>query len=129
MTENKKPTLFDFIKQVSNVREKYPYDKKIAPAYMLSMWLSHDERLIDKVNKINKYQFLLPDEIIYKYYRDVVPKTNRYIKWVKKKVDKELKEQVDEMQEEHPELSQKEVKMYIKLKKEIKKNEDKLTKF
>jgi hypothetical protein len=124
---DKKPTLFDFIKQISTVKETYPYDKKIAPAYMLSMWLSHDKDLIEDVNEINKYQFLLPDEIIYKYYRSVVPKRKRYIKWVKKKSDKEFEKKVEEIQEKYPRLSKRELKICLRLKEAI--NENQIGKF
>lgn len=116
----KKLGLFDFVKQLSAVKEKYPYDKKIAPAYMLSMVLSHDGKLVDIVNEINKYQFLLPDEVIYKYYRSIVPKGNRYIKWVKKKSDKNFEKKVDEMQEKYPRLSKRDIKICLRLK-EVKK--------
>jgi len=92
----KKPTLFDFLNQIYYKRMKYPYDKKTASAYMLSLWLSHDKSLINIVHKICKYQFDLPDKVIYDYYFDKVPKGRRYIKWVKKtesekKKDKDIK--------------------------------------
>ena len=54
------PNLFDFLNQIYLKTQKYPYDKKSASAYMLSLWLSHDKYLINivdksiKKNKLNK---------------------------------------------------------------------------
>ena len=83
------------------MKDKIPYDKKLAPAYMLSLWLSHDKTLIDTVDKINEFQFLLSDDLIYKYYFDKIPKGRRYIKWTKKEeVDKDDKKKLDKMKED-----------------------------
>lgn len=108
-----KPTLFDFIKQITSKTEKHEYDKKIAPAYMLSQWLSHDSNLIDKVNDINMFQFILPDEIVYQYYRSTIPKGKRFIKWVKKRKEEKTKEIIKKIKEHHPNLSERECKMVI----------------
>ena len=78
------PKIFDFLNQINNKTSKFVYDKKIAPAYQLSMWLSHNINLIDIVQEINHLQFNLNDDIIYKYYMDKVPKKRRFIKWTKK---------------------------------------------
>ena len=92
-------TIFDFINQIFYKTSKYKYDKKISPSYMLSMWLAHDSQLIDIVNEINQYQFSLPDEIIYQYYFDKVPKGRRFLKWTKKKEeDKKLKDYIWKIQ-------------------------------
>jgi len=109
------PTLFDFLNQIYLKTEKYPYDKKAASAYMLSLWLSHDKYLIYLVNKINRLQFLLPDDIIYKYYFDVVPKGRRYIKWTKKREeDKKIKKKIESIME-GTNLSKREAKMILAL--------------
>jgi Bacteriophage clamp loader A subunit len=111
----KGPTLFDFLNQIYLKVEKYPYDKKIAPAYMLSMWLSHDPYLISYVEKINRLQFILPDDIIYQYYMNVIPKGRRYIKWVKKTEEqKKIKEEIDKIME-GTNLSRREAKMILSM--------------
>jgi hypothetical protein len=97
MSKNKEITIFDYLNQIFYKSNKLEYDKKIAPAYMLSMWLSHDPKLIDIVNNLNSLQFILKDDIIYKYYMSKVPKGKRFIKWIKKtpqdkKIDKRVKE-------------------------------------
>jgi len=92
----KGPTLFDFLNQIYTKTEKYPYDKKIAPAYMISLWLSHDKHLINIVDKIVRLQFTLPDDIIYNYYMSKIPKGRRFIKWVKKTPeDKKTKKKLE----------------------------------
>jgi len=102
-------TIFDFINQIFYKTSKYKYDKKISPSYMLSMWLAHDSQLIDIVNEINQYQFSLPDEIIYQYYFDKVPKGRRFLKWTKKKEeDKKLKDYIWKIREERG-ISKKEI--------------------
>lgn len=109
-----KVDLFTFLQQIQNKRRTVPYDKKVAPAFMLSQWLSHDKDLIARVNKINQFQFLLPDEVIYNYYMSVIPSGKRYIKWIKKrKEDDKLKKRIEKLQEHNPNLSIRECKMII----------------
>ena len=94
------------------LKHDIPYDKKLAPAYMLSMWLSHDKGLIEIVNAINEFQFSLPDCLLYKYYQSKVPLGRRFIKWTKKdEPDKKEKEKLDKMREEML-LSKREMSKY-----------------
>ncbi len=110
----KKATLFTFLNQIQSKRKTVPYDKKIATAFMLSMWLSQDKDLIKRVNAINQYQFLLPDEIIYNYYMSAIPTGKRYLKWTKKrKTDNKLKKRIEKLKERYPEMSTRECKMVI----------------
>jgi len=81
--------MFDTLNAIFYKRDKHEYDKKKVNGFMLSMWLSHDQRLLDIANDINRYQFSLPDKLIYQYYYHAIPKGKRFIKWTKKeKVDK-----------------------------------------
>jgi hypothetical protein len=107
------PSIFTFINQIQNKKRKYEYDKKIASAYMLSQWLSMDRSLISKVNDINKYQFLLPDEVIYEYYMDVIPRGRRFIKFIKKRKEADIKKKIEEIKSKYPEMSTKECKMML----------------
>ncbi len=92
-------TIFDYLNAI-NYKKEIPYDKKIANSYMLSMWLSHDVTLIDIVNDINRFQFSLPDELIYKYYYSKIPMGKRYLKWTKKEeTDKKMKDKVDKFKQ------------------------------
>jgi len=105
--------LFTFINQIQYKRRTVPYDKKIANAYILSLWLSMDKELIGKVNKINKFQFLLPDEIIYEYYMSVIPQGKRFIKFSKKQKDEEMEDRIKKLKESYPEMSTREAKMVV----------------
>lgn len=121
------PTLFTFLNQIYMKNEIFPYDKKIASAYMISMWLSHDKELIRYVEKIIPYQFTIPDEYIYRYYMSVIPKKKRYINWIKKTPEqKDFIKKVSKIVEE-TDLSKREAKMLVNLKnklgiKEVKSN-------
>lgn len=89
--KDKKVTLFDFIKQICNKTTKYPYDKRIAPAFLLTMWLSHEKDLVGLTQDMN-IRHWIDDKDVYNYYFEKVPKGNRWIKWPKKN-ETYLKEQ------------------------------------
>lgn len=117
--KQEEPNLFTFLNQIYTKNEKFKYDKKSAPAYMLSMWLSHDNQFIKYVEKINHLQFNIPDEQIYKYYMSVIPKGKKFIKWIKKTPEeKEFIKEVKKIVEE-TDLSKREAKMLVSFKKEI----------
>jgi hypothetical protein len=114
MPKEKEVNLFTFLNQIQSKRRTVPYDKKIANAWMLSQWLSHDKDLVERVSRIVKYQQILPDDVIYEYYMDSIPAGRRYIKWVKKrKQDEKLKERIKKLQELEPKLSERECMMII----------------
>lgn len=100
--QNKGPNIFDFLNQICFKSAKHEYDKKAVSAYMLSLWLSHEKDLIGVVNKINHFQFKFPDDSVYKYYYNMVPKGKRFIKWTKKdKIDKKMKAKLDALKEKY----------------------------
>lgn len=89
-----KPTLFDYLNAIFYKRD-LKYDKRIVNAYGLTLWLSHDKKLIDLTNRINQILFSVPDNLTYNYFYHKVPKGRRYISYVKKdrgKDDKRVKE-------------------------------------
>jgi len=104
-------TIFDYLNNIY-LKGDLKYDKKLAPVYLISLWLSHDKQLLDIVDKINEFQFFLPDNLIYEYYYHKVPKGKRYIKWVKKEeVDKKEKEKFDSIRKDMM-LSKKEMSYF-----------------
>lgn len=116
------PNIFDFLNQIYMKTSKYPYDKKTASAYMLSLWLSHDKHLINIVDKIVRLQFTLPDDIIYNYYVSEIPKGRRFIKWIKKTPeDKKLKKKLESIME-GTFLSKREAKMVLAFGEKISEN-------
>jgi len=90
-TSDDTPTLFDFINQVLLKKKTFPYDKKIASGWMLSHILSHDYKLIYFVQKMNHSQFNVPDEAVYQYYFNELPRGKRYIVIPKKNEEDEDK--------------------------------------
>lgn len=110
-------TLFTFIKQIQSKRRTVPYDKKIAPAYVLSLFLSMNKKYIEVVNRINQYQFLLPDEVIYEYLMKAIPQLpydERYAEFIKKREeDDKTKTRLDKIRKIYPELPMKECKMIL----------------
>jgi hypothetical protein len=105
-------TIFTYLNNIF-YKQGLAYDKKVAPAYLLSLWLSHDPSLIHIVNKINELHFNISDELIYTYYYEKIPKGKRFIQWVKKdEKDKKIKEKVTAFQDVTG-LSKKEASNYL----------------
>lgn len=113
MVEQKELKIYDFLNAIFN-KTALPYDKSIAPAYMLCIWLSHDASLIGIVNEITPYLGVLPDELIYKYFFLKVPRGKRFIKWIpKEKIDKKREEAIQYLMEKKN-ISYMEAKEYIR---------------
>ena len=107
--------IFTYLNQLYYKTNTNKYDPKIASIFNISLWLSHDSRLIGMVNKINELIFTLPPQAVYDYYYHLIPKGKRYIKWVKKdkediKKDKILKELMTEV-----DISKREAMLYKNL--------------
>lgn len=114
MNDKKEVNIFTYLNQIQDKRRTYNYNKKIANAYLLSLFLSMDKDFLKYVDDINKYQFILPDEVIYEYYMNIIPQGKRYIKFIKKrKGDSKFNERVEKLRKMYPELSLKEAKMAI----------------
>jgi hypothetical protein len=95
------PNMFDFMNQIFYKKKTYPYDKKICNSYLLLMWLSHDPQLMPYIHKINHLQWYVPDDTIYEYLMDVIPKGKRFIKWDKKTAeDKKRQKKIEEIMSE-----------------------------
>ena len=96
MTEK---TIFDALNAINYKKNDFKYNTKICSAYMLLLWLSHDRTLLSLLNKINRYVFNLPDEVVYNYLYQSVPSGKRFLKWVKKvqtDKDKDLEKELEE---------------------------------
>lgn len=120
MNKNK-VNIFTFLNQIFYKNAKEPYDKKVASAYILALWLSHDPELVDIVNKINPYVFSLKDDQIYKYFFHNVPRKKRFIKWIKKdekKENKKVKEDINNLKERYG-ISKIEASKYKRLLEEL----------
>jgi len=85
----KKLSPYDFCIQIADKKTKHPYDKKIAPAFLLLQWFSHENYCIDIAHEINHLQFTLNDDIIYQYLFLKIPKNMTIPTWIKKESGKE----------------------------------------
>lgn len=81
--EKKKINIFDYLKQICEKTTQQQYNKKVAPAFLLTMWLSHEQDLIDLCQEMN-IRHWLNDEDVYNFYFDKVSKRRRFIRWTKK---------------------------------------------
>ena len=117
--KEKKINIFDYLRQVCEKTTKLPYDKKTAPAFLLTMWLAHEDDLIKYAQNINRHHWI-GDENIYNYYFHAIPKGRRFIRWTKKD-ETYLKEQqeIEEIMEEYN-VSNKEATMIKQHKERIK---------
>ena len=83
----KTKTLFDHIKQITNVQNQHYWenitdaDKKTWSNYMVHKFLSMNMNLVDIINELQKYN--LEPKDLYKLYTNLLPKDNRFYKYVK----------------------------------------------
>lgn len=102
MPKKRKPN--DLFGTLNSINNKTPieYSKKEASAYIVSLWLAQDRGLIGLVNNVNEVLFGLPDELVYKFYYNAVPKRKRFIRWTKKSNEyKELEAKAKQLQDEY----------------------------
>ena len=88
----KDKTFFDYATAIQ-LKTNIEYNDKIANGYMLMLHFSHDNKLLNITNSINEHIFksTIPNKCIYTYFYDKVPKGKRWIRWVKKNVEKDNK--------------------------------------
>jgi hypothetical protein len=106
-------TLFTVLNSIF-LKNKIEYDQRIAPPYILTLWLSHDRSLLPMTNKLNKHLFNLPAEKVYQYFYFSVPKGKRFIRWPRKsEKDKQREKKIEQLCEEHN-ISKKEASLFIR---------------
>ena len=83
----KKKTLFDHIKQITNIQnpnyweEISDEDKKSWSNYMINRFLSMKSEWTDLVNEIQKYP--LESKELYKVYTSILPKKKQWLRYIK----------------------------------------------
>ena len=93
MTSVKKKSLFDHIKQITDIQNPNYWDdisdddKKSWSNYMVNRFLSMKIDWVEFVNEVQKYP-LQPKEL-YKVYTDILPKKKQWLKYIKG--DKKMK--------------------------------------
>ena len=93
MTTIKAKSLFDHIKQITDVQNPNYWDdisdedKKSWSNYMVNRFLSMKMDWVDIVNEVQKYQ--MEPEMLYKVYTNIFPKGKQWLKYIKG--DKKMK--------------------------------------
>jgi hypothetical protein len=93
MTTIKAKSLFDHIKQITDVQNPNYWDdisdedKKSWSNYMVNRFLSMKMDWVDIVNEVQKYQ--MEPEMLYKVYTNIFPKEKQWLKYIKG--DKKMK--------------------------------------
>tara|TARA_R100001129_G_scaffold185675_2_gene174638 strand:- start:4096 stop:4545 length:450 start_codon:yes stop_codon:yes gene_type:complete len=93
MVTVKKKSLFDHIKQITDVQNPNYWDeisdddKKSWSNYMVNRFLSMKMDWVEFVNEVQKYP--LEPEQVYKIYTDILPKKRQWLKYIKG--DKKMK--------------------------------------
>lgn len=96
-TPIKSKSLFDHINHIRKVQSKTYFeklsdaDKKTFNHYMIVRILSMDEDIIEEANILSKYFDKIPSEQFYDLLINLIPKTNKFSKYIKPK-----KQDVDE---------------------------------
>ena len=98
---NNSPNLFTFIDQLRSKSTQYPYDAKLASGYMLTLGLSNNNNDLKYCNEINHLLWSMPNDMIYKYYFEAIPKGKVWAKWPKKEKNKELEKEINELKEKY----------------------------
>ena len=107
-----KLTLFDVLNSIFYKKE-IVYNKKIANAYIMVLWLSHDPELLVLSNKINKRLFTHSDKGVYEILYSKVPKGKRFVKWIKKQeIPEEKLPEIEELMKKY-EMSEREARLTL----------------
>ena len=108
-------TLFDWLKQITYNKGDWDSfsdnDKKSWNNYMVHRFLSMNPDYIEVVNIVQKYQYLT-DKQVYNIYKNLIPKRNVFLKYIKGKKDKTSAEDIKYLAD-YFECSTREVKEYI----------------
>jgi len=103
---DKKPSIFECINAVNDKIPTYKYDKKIAPAYMLMLWMSLNDGILPYIDKLNERLFEMPDKLVFSAMYKGIPKAKRFARWpAKSEKEKGLTEKkkkaIKELMDEH----------------------------
>jgi hypothetical protein len=90
----KERTIFDYMNSIFYKKRLENFNAKECPPFLLLMWLSHDNDLIKMVNKMNDVLWMTPQDKVYEYFYQKVPRGKRFIKWAKKEKESKEKEKL-----------------------------------
>lgn len=89
-------------------------DKKSWNTYMINRYFSMNTNFIELVDIFQKYNHLLDNKLSYMLYNEIIPKSNIFLKYIKKDKSISNKEIIEYIQQYY-ECSLKEAKDYFKL--------------
>ena len=108
-------SIFDWLKQLTYNKGDWDSfsddDKKSWNNYMVHRFLSMNPDYIEVVNIVQKYQYLT-DKQVYTIYKNLIPKRNVFLKYIKGKKDKTSAEDIKYLAD-YFECSTREIKEYI----------------
>jgi hypothetical protein len=108
------PTIFDHLKNITTTKGKYLGDEGWSN-YMINRYLSMNQDYIELVNIIQKNTWQMKGENLYSLYKDIIPKSNVYLKYIKSKTSSKYKPDEIEAIQKYYQVSKREAKDYIDL--------------
>lgn len=83
---------FDYINDLTLLKTRWEdqseSDKKGYAPFMINRWISMSQDWIEIVAETQRYTAVIPPEINYLFYRDIMPKSKLWIKYTKSKSEK-----------------------------------------
>ena len=113
----KTKTLFDHIKQITNVQNQHYWDnitdadKKTWSNYMVHRFLSMKTDWIELVNELQRYN--IEPKSLYKFYTDILPKRKVWLKYIKRRKQMEYPQWVLDIVSKDYQVSLLEAKSYV----------------
>ncbi len=132
--ELKPKTLFDHINAILKYRDPDYYnnlsdaDKKTWNVYMINRFLSMEYSFIEYVNQIDILLSYgtIPSELIYKLYIGIIPKSNKFLKYMKSETTEKYTPELLGILQNHFNVSKIEAIDYIRIFRLNSDNENKL---
>ena len=118
---NKTKTLFDHIKQITNVQDPKYWDKleeadrKTFSNYMVLRFLSMKYEWIDTIAAIQPYLQEVPKKAMYLALIDILPKGRHFMKYMKAKGADKYEKWLVELVAKHYEVSKIQAEDYLKI--------------
>jgi hypothetical protein len=116
----KAKTLFDHIKQITNVQNTLYWDslsesdKKTWSNYMVNRFLSMKSDWIQVVNEVQKYWEMSPKNL-YQFYIDILPRGRTFLRYVKPKKKSKVESWAMEHLVDYFQCSTREVEDHLEL--------------
>lgn len=117
----KQKGLFDHYNAVVKFKPKKYWEsldekeKSTWSTYMINRLISMNPEMCDLISITQKYTHILDDEIVYKLYENLVPKDNRFYRYIKKRKKEKHDKKTIELICKYFECSTKETQEYLEL--------------